>query len=146
MPNLANVLKDEIRRLAKKEIKSETGVTKRASAQHRRDIAELKRQLQTLTKQVAFLERQEKRRVSEIKPSKETAEKSRFSSRWLKAHRQRLGLSAVDYATLIGVSSQSIYNWEQGDSKPRPQQVAALAAVRGLGKREVLKRLEMMGG
>ncbi len=146
MPNLASVLKDEIRRVARKEIKSQTGVTKRASAQHRRDIAELKRQVQTLTKQVTFLERQEKRRVSKTQPSKEAAEKARFSRSWLKSHRQRLGLSAANYATLVGVSAQTIYNWEQGDSKPRPQQVVALATVRGLGKREALKRLEMMSG
>ncbi len=146
MPNLASVLKDEIRRLARKEIKSETGVTKRASAQHRRDIAELKRLVNDLSKRLAFLERQEKRRVSKTQPSKEVAETARFSPSWLKSHRQRLGLSAADYATLVGVSSQTIYNWEQGHSKPRPQQVAALATVRGLGKRETLKRLEMMGG
>ena len=123
---------------------SETGVTKRASAQHRRDIAQLKRQVQTLTKRVAFLESQEKKRVSKIQPSKGAADKARFSASWLVSHRQRLDLSAADYATLVGVSGQTIYNWEQGESKPRPQQVAALAAVRGLGKREALKRLEML--
>ena len=43
MPNIAAVLKDEIRRLAKKEIKAQVGSTKQAVAQYRRDIAELKR-------------------------------------------------------------------------------------------------------
>lgn len=69
MPNLASVLKDEIRRLAKKEAKAETAVTKRASAQHRRDIAELKRVVADLSKRLAFLGRQEKRRVAK-RPSK----------------------------------------------------------------------------
>ena len=84
--------------------------------------------------------------MSKTQPSMEAAEKARFSRSWLKSHRQRLGLSAADYALLVGVSAQTIYNWEQGDSKPRRKQVAALAAVRGFGKREALKRLEMMGG
>ena len=84
--------------------------------------------------------------MSKIKPSKEAAGKARFSPKWLKSNRQRLDLSAADYAKLVGVSSQTIYNWEQGTSKPRQQQVAALAAVRGLGKREALKRLEMLEG
>ena len=43
MPNIAAVLKDEIRRLARKEIKTYTGGTKRAVAQSRREIAQLKR-------------------------------------------------------------------------------------------------------
>ena len=146
MPNLASVMKDEIRRLARKEIKDQTGTTKKMAAQHRRDIAQLKRQVQALARKVAFLESQEKKRVSKIKPSKEAADKARFSPKWLKSNRQRLDLSAADYAKLVGVSSQTIYNWEQGTSKPRPQQVAALSAVRGLGKREALKRLEMLEG
>lgn len=145
MPNLASALKDEITRLARKEIKSETGVTKRASAQHRRDIAELKRLVGDLSKRVAFLERQEKRRVVE-RPSKKTSEGVRFSPGWLKAHRERLGISAADYGKLVGASALSIYNWESGKAKPRKEGLAALATVRGFGKREALKRLEMMGG
>ncbi len=145
MPNLASALKDEISRLARKELKSQTGVTKRASTQHRRDIAELKRLVSDLSKRIAFLERQEKRRVIQ-RPSKKAAEGVRFSARWLKVHRERLGISAADYGKLVGVSSLTIYNWESGKSKPRQQGLAALATVRGLGKREALKRLEMMGG
>ncbi len=145
MPNLASVLKDEIIRLARKEVKSQTGVTKRAATQHRRDIAELKRQIQTLTKRVAFLETQEKKRVST--PTAEASSgQVRFSSHWLKAHRERLGLSAANYGKLVGVSVLTIYNWESGKSKPRQEGLAALASVRGLGKREALKRLEMLGG
>ncbi len=45
MPNLAQVLKDEIRRLARRQIKAELGPARKASAQYRRDIAALKRQL-----------------------------------------------------------------------------------------------------
>ena len=39
MPNIATVLKEEIRRLAKREIKASTSSTKGAVAQYRRDIA-----------------------------------------------------------------------------------------------------------
>jgi hypothetical protein len=41
MPNLASILKEEIRRLARREIRSQVAVTKRLVAQHRRDIAQL---------------------------------------------------------------------------------------------------------
>ena len=61
MANIASVLRDEICRLARKEIRQQMGVTVKASAQHRRDIAEMKRQIQTLKKAVAFLERQERK-------------------------------------------------------------------------------------
>ena len=43
MANLATVLKEEIRRLARRETKTLTETMRRQSAQHRRDIADLKR-------------------------------------------------------------------------------------------------------
>ena len=46
MPNIAAVLKEEIRRLAKREIKAATSATKQAVVQYRSDIAKLKRELQ----------------------------------------------------------------------------------------------------
>ena len=51
MPTLASALNQEIRRLARKEIRSQMGATKSAAAQHGRDIAELKRQVRDLRKQ-----------------------------------------------------------------------------------------------
>ena len=40
MPNIAAVLRQEIRRLAKREFKSQTSSTKQAVFQYRREIAE----------------------------------------------------------------------------------------------------------
>ena len=144
MANIASVLRDEICRLARKEIRQQMAVTVKASAQHRRDIAELKRQVQQLKKAIGFLERQEKKRLGE-QPVAKKAEGARFSARSVKAQRSRLGLSAKDYGRLVGVSEMTIYNWEQGKSKPQAKQLAALVAVRGIGKREAVKRLEMVG-
>ena len=62
----------------------------------------------------------------------------------MKAQRERLGFSAADYAKLVGVSPVTIYNWEHGKSRPRKEQLAALAAVRGIGKREALAKLELL--
>ena len=66
--------------------------------------------------------------------------------RWVKAGRERLGLSAEDYGLLVGVSAQTIYSWESGNSKPRAAALAGWAQVRGIGKREALKRLELLEG
>ena len=148
MPNLASVMKDEISRLARKEVRRDTAKSKKAAAQHRGDIAALKRQVAELQRRVTFLEKQEKRRVARPgrRITEAEAEKVRFSPRWLKSHRRKLGLSAADYAKLVGVSGLSIYNWESGKSSPRPAQVAKLAGIRGIGKREAQKRLELLMG
>ena len=46
---------------------------------------------------------------------------------------------------MVGASGASIHRWEQGKSHPRQAQVGRLVAVRRLGKREALKRLELLG-
>ena len=146
MPNLAAALKEEIRRLARKEIKAETGTTKQAVAQYRRDIAELKRQVRAQQKEIAFLKAQERKRLGKPQVADESLEGVRFSPRSVRAQRQRLGLSQQDYAKLVGVSPMTIYNWEAGKARPRDEQLAALVAVRGLGKREAMAKLEMVRG
>ncbi len=142
MPNLAAVMKEEIRRLARSEIKAETATSKRLVALHRKDISELKRQIHDLAREVAYLRRQEQKSVRTTS-APEPAVALRFSPGWVEAHRHRLQLSAADYGHLVGVSALTIYNWEKGKTKPRQQQLAAWAEVRTLGKRDALMRLEM---
>ena len=143
MANLAATLKEEIQRLARKEIKAQTGTTKQAVTQYRREIAKLKRQMREQEKKIDFLEAQERKRLGRPRTGEEP-EGVRFSARSVKAQRTRLGLSAADYAKLVGVSSLTVYNWEHGRSRPRKEQLAALVAVRGIGKREALAKLEML--
>jgi len=137
MPNIAAVLKEEICRLAKKEVKAQVGKTQKASAQYRRDIANLKRQLGHQEREIKLLKKQQGQTPKEEEP----LESVRFSARSAKAQRSRLGLSAADYGKLVGVSGLTIYNWEHGKSKPRKAQLAALVAARGIGKREALLKL-----
>lgn len=144
MPNLASVLKDEIARLARKEVRAELATLKKQTAQYRRDIAALKRKTDAQERELNFLRKQEKKRLTE-EPSKAEGEEVRFSPKWLKSHRKKLGLSAEKYAKLIDVSPLSVYNWEQGKATPRAAQKAKLASIRGIGKRDAEKRLEMMG-
>jgi DNA-binding XRE family transcriptional regulator len=43
------------------------------------------------------------------------------SNESMAAQRRRFGLSAAECSLLIGASSQSIYNWEEGKARPRAQ-------------------------
>lgn len=56
--------------------------------------------------------------------------------------RAKLGLTQAQMATLLGVSSLSVYKWESGQVEPREKQKAKVLALRGVGKREVVKMLE----
>ena len=143
MSSFAATLKQEITRLARKEIKANTDSTRRAVAQFRRDIAELKRLAKSMERRLAAIERQEKKRLGK-RVSADLAEGARFAPRWVRSHREKIGFSQADYATLVGVSPMTIYNWEHGKTKPGKEQLAALVAVRRLGKREAERRWEMI--
>jgi len=145
MANIGTLLKQEISRLSRKELRSEIGAMRKASAQYRRDIAALKRQSADLIRKVSLLS------GKVLKAPRAAAEESetkpmRFVPKGLRSHRDRLGFSAAEYGKLVGVSAQSIYNWERGAASPRVSQLAVLTTVRGMGKREALARLEQIGG
>jgi DNA-binding transcriptional regulator YiaG len=144
MTTLAIALKDEIRRLARKEIKAQTGTTARAVAQYRREIARLKRQQRENEKRFAFLEAQARKNLQSRVGVAEPNCDPRFSARSVTAQRHRTGLSAANYAKLVGVSPLTIYNWEHNKSRPRKEQFAALVALRGLGKRDAQAKLAIL--
>ena len=144
MANLAQTLKNEISRLARKQVKQEVSALRDAATRYRSDIAELKRQVRDQQRRIAFLESQESKRVKSPKAPKEAVENARFSPKWLRSHREKLGLSAADYAKLVGVSTQTIYLWEREQTKPRKSQLPALVDVRKLGVREAQRRLELI--
>ena len=143
MPNIAALLKEEISRLSRKEVRRQVGATKRAAAQHRRQIAALNRHVSQLMRQVSLLARRMLDTPARTPESSE-GKKLRFNVKGLRSNRERLGLSAAEYAKLAGVSAQTVYSWEQGRSIPRQGQLAALAGLRGIGKREAKTRLDRL--
>ena len=140
MPNIAAVFKEEIVRLARKEIRRQTNVLRKASVQYRKDIAEMKRRVADLQRKVSPIEKQVLKGVSSQVPEVH-AERVRFTAKGLHSQRKRLGLSAADCGKLLGVTDQTIYNWERGQARPRKQQVALVASLRCMGKREAQARL-----
>ena len=145
MPNIASVLKEEIARVARKELRAETEKLKKASAQYRSEIAALKRRVSALEALVSRLDKTLGKKAA-VPVAPEELGRVRFSTNGFQTLRQRLGLTQTEMGVLIGVSAQTIYNWETGNSAPRQQQMAAIVAVRGLGKKEAATRLAELAG
>jgi len=143
MPNVAVILRQEIIRRARREIRNQTQGMRKASAQFRKDVAKLKRNNAKLKSDVARLERRVGKDAAPAIAETELA-KVRFAARSVISQRRSLGISAADYGRLIGVTGHTIYQWEHGTSRPRRAQLAAFAAIRRQSKAEVLARLEQM--
>ena len=143
MANIATVFKDEISRLSRKEVRSETDKLKKSAAQYKSEIASLKRRIDALEKQVTRLTKVFSS-SAEPKETSEISTRSRFTAKGFKTLRQRLGLTAEVLAELLDVSPATIYSWEVGKSKPRDAQMEKIIVLRGMGKKDVaaiLKRL-----
>ena len=144
MSSFADQLKSEIARIARKELRAENKALKKSNTQYRADIAALKRRLAELERAVARLAKGAGKAPARAKASAEGASPAqglRFRVAGFANLRKKLDLSAADMGKLIGVSAQSVYHWETGKSRPRAAQLAAIAAVRKLGRREVAARL-----
>jgi DNA-binding transcriptional regulator YiaG len=145
MSNVAKAFRAEISRISRREVRKETETTRKSTTQHRHAIASLKGRVAQLERQMVALAQT----VGRTQQPQAAADgngvgqrKIRFTAKGLHAHRERLGLSAGDFGKLIGVSAQSVYSWEHGNSIPRSAQLEKISAIRALGKREAAKRLQ----
>ncbi len=140
MPNIANVLKSEIARIVRKELRSEVQTMKKAVSSYRSQIAQLKRQVKSLDQQLRKVSKGSGKATNAQQTDKESSG-IRFSAKGLTAQRKRLNLSVVAAAKILGVSPQSVTNWESGKTRPRDSQLGAIAALRKMGKREIAAKL-----
>lgn len=143
MPNIASLLKSEITRIARKQVRAETQPLKNAIAPYRSEIAALKKRALSLEQQVRKLSKVTAKAAS---TKEDEGDKThRFSAKGMSKNRQRLGLSAADFGKLIGASGLSVYKWEQGKNRPREKNIQAISAIRSIGKKEAVARLEQLG-
>jgi DNA-binding XRE family transcriptional regulator len=136
MPNIATLLKSEIARIARKEIRAETESLKKQSAGYRSQIAALKRHVAALEKQIRQTSRRTVAAPLKAKPDDQVPVGLRFRARGFATHRKRLGLSAAQAGALLGVSGQTIYHWESEKARPRAKQMVRIAVLRKLSKKQ----------
>lgn len=143
--NISSLLKSEMARLARKELKAELQPLRKAVTAHRAALAKLRRELAAVERELHMMRRRTGRSAPAASEATERETNHRFSAKGLASHRNKLGFSREQYATLVGVSAQSIYKWERAESRPRHAQLEALVKARTMGKREAMARLEAAG-
>lgn len=141
MPNIAKILKEEIQRLARHEIKV-------AMMRLQKDNSALKKTVTDLKKRLAAME-SEKKHMAKSQPgsnsdiSNDEIKSARITAKMIRAIRSRLGLSQGAFSKLAGVSSQAVYQWERANGRLRfrGDGKARIIAIRNMGKREVKQRM-----
>ena len=143
MANIQQLLNEEIRRLARKEVIAVEKELKSQLVELRKTVSELKNRIKTLEKVNASLQASAPQTVEE--PAEENLKAVRVTPERIKQWREKLGLKRAQYAKLLDVSPLSVTHWESGSTVPRETQKRRIAELRDLGKRE-LKKLCMEKG
>lgn len=133
MADIKKVLIDEIRRLAKKEVKAEVAPLAAKVAELKKTVSELKKSLK-LAKSNTPAEPKK-----EASAETNTEKSVRLNADKIRKIREKLGLSQKDFATLVDSNNLSVSHWELGKTAPRTATKQKIAKLRTIGKREFVK-------
>lgn len=142
MGKFEGIIKTEIVRLAKREVR-------KISVPLGRDVWSLKSAVSQLRKAVLTLQRittQQQKQLEKgempLQAAPEEVKLSRFSPRLIRSLRGHLGITQKELAILTGVTVGAVHLWESGQFKPSEKKKGVMVALRKLGRREVRKLVE----
>jgi DNA-binding transcriptional regulator YiaG len=144
MGKLEGVLKEEIIRLSKMEMKKKV-------VPLRRDVRSLKSIASQLRKAVLSLQRFVSQQEKEMGPkpvpavTPEDLKTARMSPGLIKSLRKHLGISQRELAKLAGVTVGAVFQWEKGNFEPKDDKKKILIGLRKLGRQEAKRLLAEKG-
>jgi DNA-binding transcriptional regulator YiaG len=142
MGKVEGVIKSEIVRLARREMRQNFVPLNRDVRSMKTTISQLRKAVSGLQRFVAQQEKAMKAQKTVLEAPPEEVKKARFSPRLMKTLRKRLGVTQREMAALAGVTVGAIYQWEKGIFEPRGEKKRVLVALRKLRRREARKLLE----
>lgn len=134
MANLAETLRTEILRLARKEIRKETLTLKAQLLNLKRELSDTKASCLSLQRDLRRL--QKAMPVKEAPVVEEEGTTHRFRTTMLPTFARKHGLKAPQLGKLLGGSTAAAYLWLEGN-RPRKEFLDAFYKVRSLPKREI---------
>lgn len=147
MPNITKVFQEEMQRLARKEIKAalsrlnkDNAALKKVAIDHKRRLAILERDNRRLLKDT------QKGQKEDVQPGEQEIDKARITAKMIRAIRAKLNLSQAEFAALIGVNAQSVYQWEhkEGRLSFRGNTKAVIVAIRKMNRKTARQKLEAL--
>lgn len=148
MPSIATLLREEISKIARKEVQDQVRELKQTVREQRDAIARLEKQLgpakaKAATKPAAAKPAAAKPAAKVRKPAGDTDRRKqlRIAPNTIKKHRKRLKLSQAELGKILNVSTNTVLRWEAGTSKPRSKHLPGLDQLRTISKRDLKQQL-----
>jgi DNA-binding transcriptional regulator YiaG len=145
MGKVEGIIKSEIVRLAKREVRKISGPLGRNIRSLKSTVSQLRKAVLALQQITASQQKELEKGKTVLEAPLEEVKESRFSPRLIRSLRGHLGITQKELAILTGVTVGAAHLWESGQFKPSMKKKAVMVALRKLGRREVRKLLEGKG-
>ena len=145
MGKVEGIIKSEIVRLARREIRKISVPLSRDVRFLKSAVSQLRKAVLTLQRITASQQKELEKGKTPIEATPEEVKESRFSPRLIGSLRRHLGITQKELAILTGVTVGAAHLWEIGRFKPSMKKKAVMVALRKLSRREVRKLLEEKG-
>jgi len=142
MGKIEGIIKSEIMRLAKREIRKIAVPLGHDVRYIKSAVSQLRKAVLTLQRITAGQQKELEKGKKPLEAAPEEVKLSRFSPRLIRSLRGHLDITQKELAILTGVTVGAIHQWESGQFKPSMKKKAVMVALRKLGRREVRKLLE----
>ena len=143
MSNIQKIMNDEIRRLARKEVKAALEPLTKAVSGMKQQIADLKKQLaESNSGKPSAVPVNGETAPAKPLPAGFAPKARRFSPQKIKRIRKSIGLSRKQFADLLDAYFVSVANWETGNHAPRPEMKEKIIALSKMSKRRLKAALE----
>ena len=145
MAKIESIIKFEITRLAKYEVRS-------VYRPLRKEVWGMKLKLSNLMKSFTVLDRMAKGLAKtkttehKLEATPEEVKASRLTPERIRGLRKKLGISMRELGVLVGATLGAVQSWERGKFKPQGERKAVLVALRKVRKREVKRVLREKEG
>jgi DNA-binding transcriptional regulator YiaG len=137
MGKVETIIKSEIVRLARREMRKNALPLGREVRALRSRVSQLRKTVLDLQRSAARQDKETGKEKIHLEAAPEEVKGSRFSPRLIRSLRKRLGVTQKELATLAKVTVGAIYQWEKGIFEPRGEKKGLLVALRKLGRRDV---------
>jgi DNA-binding transcriptional regulator YiaG len=143
--SLATALKHEVRRHSGREVKATKLRLRKLQKQVTALRAEARKDRQAVARLRAKLGRLGTRAAGRVAKAKGEGPGRRTSPHTIRALRERMSLSRLQFAKLLGVSAGSIFGWESGRTTPRRDSLARFRALKKAGLRAARAEAKTVG-
>jgi DNA-binding transcriptional regulator YiaG len=142
MVKMESLIKLEIVRLAKREIRKISVPLKRDVLSLKKVVSQIRGSVQALESFASAQKKELVKRETRLEGSPEEVKISRFSPRLFRSLRKHLGITQKELSILCGVTVGAVQSWESGKFRPKDEKRRILVALRKLGRGNVKKLLQ----